>query len=182
MEEDVCVLVCQHCEFPIVEPADVIEEKFPETFKEAVFCYELQLFDKQFWCYSATNPGQHRFDVIRAKPSSIGIQQHGKFDSSHSWFPGFAWNMAICAVCSEHLGWGFSPWPANPPEAPLVASFVGLILTKLRERHLPKSHVRALHDAATRLFVNQPEVEAEELDTGDSSEEPDDNNDENAEN
>ena len=34
--------------------------------KEAVFCYELDVCGREdVWCYSATNPGANRFDVVR---------------------------------------------------------------------------------------------------------------------
>jgi hypothetical protein len=38
-----------------------------------------------------------------------------------SWFPGFAWAVASCATCQQHLGWRFRG----------AATFFGLILERL---------------------------------------------------
>jgi hypothetical protein len=42
-----------------------------------------------------------------------------------AWFPGFAWQVAVCRGCGEHLGWLFR----SAEEA-----FCGLILDRLVER------------------------------------------------
>ena len=31
----------------------------------------------------------------------------GEPTTEHSWFPPFAWQMANCGGCREHLGWRF---------------------------------------------------------------------------
>jgi hypothetical protein len=41
-----------------------------------------------------------------------------------SWFPGFAWRVAVCTECGEHLGWLFQS---------ADATFHGLILDRLSE-------------------------------------------------
>ena len=41
-----------------------------------------------------------------------------------SWFSGYAWRIALCANCGEHLGWRFDG---------KVDGFYGLILAKLVE-------------------------------------------------
>jgi hypothetical protein len=41
-----------------------------------------------------------------------------------SWFPGFAWQVELCAACGEHLGWVFRS---------ADAVFHGLILDRLVE-------------------------------------------------
>lgn len=38
-----------------------------------------------------------------------------------SWFPGFAWEIALCAACKTHLGWAFHG----------ESDFLGLVLDRL---------------------------------------------------
>jgi hypothetical protein len=38
-----------------------------------------------------------------------------------SWFPGFAWRVALCAACKTHLGWAFHG----------ESDFFGLVLDRL---------------------------------------------------
>ena len=35
------------------------------------------------------------------------VHHHGVPSCESSWFPGYAWTMAHCAVCMSHLGWRF---------------------------------------------------------------------------
>jgi hypothetical protein len=42
----------------------------------------------------------------------------------HTWFPGYAWQIAVCRGCGEHLGWLFRS---------LDSRFHGLILDRLTE-------------------------------------------------
>ncbi|KAK3265619.1 hypothetical protein CYMTET_25713 [Cymbomonas tetramitiformis] len=101
-------LVCQGCEYPIAFKGDLLPERWPEHFKEAVFAYELDLLgDEAVWCYSATNPADVRFDVVRLKNTARAVV-FGQFNPEHSWFPGTAWRMAHCPVCARHLGWNFA--------------------------------------------------------------------------
>ncbi|XP_020824110.1 protein cereblon isoform X3 [Phascolarctos cinereus] len=32
----------------------------------------------------------------------------GRSSTEHSWFPGYAWTIAQCRVCSSHIGWKFT--------------------------------------------------------------------------
>ena len=41
-----------------------------------------------------------------------------------TWFPGYAWQIACCRACGDHLGWAFTGGDR---------SFFGLILTRLIE-------------------------------------------------
>ncbi|KAG2443504.1 hypothetical protein HXX76_001857 [Chlamydomonas incerta] len=40
--------------------------------------------------------------------SAQGLRYIGRPETAHSWFPGFAWTIANCAACGEHLGWRFT--------------------------------------------------------------------------
>jgi hypothetical protein len=49
----------------------------------------------------------------------------GPPDSHWTWFPGFTWQVLLCASCGQHLGWFFRAERR---------SFHGLILDRLVER------------------------------------------------
>ena len=51
-----------------------------------------------------------------------GCRLEGPATLEHTWFPGHAWRIALCASCGGHLGWRF--------EGPEGAWF-GLILERL---------------------------------------------------
>lgn len=143
-------LECAECRFPLVRAEELIAERCTVR-TDVAWCYELDVFDQQVSCYSATNAHDHRFDVVRVDaPSALtrSILQEGEATAEFSWFPGFAWSMAHCANCYCHLGWAFEaetaqeePDPASKPEV----AFFGLVLTKMRE------HQR-LEEEVTQLF------------------------------
>lgn len=105
-------LACASCKHPVVRSDELIEE-LAETWKQAVYPYELGVCDTECWCYSATNPGDVRFDVVRVLPSAAGVRLSHRPTPEHSWFPGYAWRMASCKTCHSHIGWGFCA-PARP--------------------------------------------------------------------
>ncbi|GIL75511.1 hypothetical protein Vretifemale_5288, partial [Volvox reticuliferus] len=37
-----------------------------------------------------------------------GLSYQGQPETAHSWFPGYAWTIANCERCSDHLGWRFT--------------------------------------------------------------------------
>jgi cereblon len=36
-----------------------------------------------------------------------GLILAGQPQTANSWFPGYAWILAECAACAEHMGWRF---------------------------------------------------------------------------
>ncbi len=52
-----------------------------------------------------------------------GCVTHGVPTMEFTWFPGFAWNYALCAGCSTLLGWQYHGADAT--------AFFGLILNRL---------------------------------------------------
>ncbi|KAG1659658.1 hypothetical protein FOA52_007245 [Chlamydomonas sp. UWO 241] len=36
-----------------------------------------------------------------------GVSHQGRPETEHSWFPGYAWTIANCRTCRDHLGWRF---------------------------------------------------------------------------
>jgi hypothetical protein len=48
----------------------------------------------------------------------------GEASAYWTWFPGFAWQVAVCGGCGEHIGWGF---------AGAEQRFVALLLERIIE-------------------------------------------------
>lgn len=53
-----------------------------------------------------------------------GCLVHGPTSRDFTWFAGYAWRVAFCAVCAEHLGWHFSTGED---------AFFGLIVNRLTD-------------------------------------------------
>eukprot|EP00755_Sulcionema_specki_P016209 Sspe_Gene.61430::Locus_34100_Transcript_1_1_Confidence_1.000_Length_760::g.61430::m.61430 len=109
----VSLLACQKCNFPIALKCDIFKEKF-DVWSAAVYTYELDVLDEDVACYSATNPGDYRFDVVRTKPTAW-VKTRGVPTQEHTWFPGYGWVMANCAACGCNVGWGFHRMHAGQP-------------------------------------------------------------------
>jgi hypothetical protein len=62
--------------------------------------------------------------------SAPGCSPQGAVSTHWSWFPGYAWQVVLCAGCLLHLGWLF-----RGPEG----GFYGLIINRLREEDETKS-------------------------------------------
>jgi len=103
-------LSCDRCGYILCTLEEVYNEG-TEVFEEAVYTYEFEIGDKLVSAYSATNPDEHRFDVVRVNKSAVGrgIKCRGVPTVHHSWFRGYAWNIANCMTCGQFLGWGFYP-------------------------------------------------------------------------
>jgi len=52
-----------------------------------------------------------------------GCMAIGPASVDYPWFPGFDWQVALCAACADHLGWRFQS---------AADSFFGLRLDRLR--------------------------------------------------
>lgn len=52
-----------------------------------------------------------------------GCMAIGQPSDDYPWFPGWDWQVALCAACAEHLGWRFQSG---------TDSFFGLCLDRLR--------------------------------------------------
>jgi hypothetical protein len=53
-----------------------------------------------------------------------GCQPFGEHSTVWTWFPGYAWRVALCARCGAHLGWSFHGD---------ASVFWGLILERLHD-------------------------------------------------
>ena len=108
-----------------------------------------------YWCYSATNPSQQRFDIIRVSGKINTIRSHildnSEPSTEHSWFPPYSWKTACCAICSQHLGWYFQgETPENESESSY--QFFGVILTSLVLRSVSTSGWRNAHQKLPGLI------------------------------
>jgi hypothetical protein len=77
--------------------------------------------------HSFMNPSGIRFVVacFRAAP---GCDSHGEPSSVWTWFPGRAWQIALCKACGAHVGWSFQAPETSPFHALIhdrIASDVG---------------------------------------------------------
>lgn len=74
------------------------------------------------------NPyGQMR--VILTVKDARSIVAAGDPTTEFTWFAGYAWQVAYCASCREHLGWLFETASVDPPRR-----FWGLLKDALVER------------------------------------------------
>lgn len=146
-------LVCASCGATICFAADVLAER-AVVLKEAVFCYDLDVCGREDACvYSATNPGANRFDVVRVDAQRLApagdtalaaVAVAGDLATAHSWFPPYGWRMASCGTCAAHLGWAFALsrdalGAVDGAAADGGVEFLGLIVTRLREKRVPRA-------------------------------------------
>ena len=54
--------------------------------------------------HTVRNPYGIEFHIGCFK-SAYGCQAHGAPTRAHTWFPGYAWRLDLCARCGLHLGW-----------------------------------------------------------------------------
>lgn len=71
--------------------------------------------------HTYTNPGGYTFRISCFHEAG-GCIAIGEATTAHTWFKGYAWQVAICASCERHLGWRFQA-PAD--------YFHGLIFDRL---------------------------------------------------
>ena len=73
--------------------------------------------------HSFVNPHGYTYR-IGCFASAPGCAGDGPSSTFWTWFPGYAWQIAYCARCGEHLGWVFRSEAHR---------FLGLILDRLTE-------------------------------------------------
>lgn len=71
------------------------------------------------------NPSGIRF-VIQCFSAASGCVAEGERSTVWSWFPGFAWEIALCRGCGAHLGWSF-----HSLESQGTRTFYGLVKERL---------------------------------------------------
>ena len=83
------------------------------------------------------NPNGAKFEVITT--SNGEVSQTGEAIEEHSWFPGFAWKIALCPHCGMHLGWTFYAVDKEYSEKSDGFSFLGVILSNILYSKYPDS-------------------------------------------
>ncbi|WAR25543.1 CRBN-like protein [Mya arenaria] len=53
------------------------------------------------------NPGGHVHETVTVHHVK-NLSLYGRPSTEHSWFPGYAWTIAQCKRCSNHMGWKFT--------------------------------------------------------------------------
>lgn len=74
------------------------------------------------------NPQGLVFELILLRSAS-GLQLIGDATQEFTWFQGYAWRVALCAGCGNHLGWRFEAIQGSVPPV-----FFGLLRRELVER------------------------------------------------
>ena len=72
--------------------------------------------------HTFVNPSGLSF-VVGCFATAPGAVPEGERSTVWTWFPGHAWQIALCRTCTAHVGWSF--------HAPSGASFWGLVLDRL---------------------------------------------------
>jgi len=160
----VLALCCFVCSTPIATASDLLPNQIPRL-ETASYPYKLDLLiddtetdpsismmrmpnnntnGGECTVYSATNPDGTRFDVARfGKRACRRVRVQGDEPTlDHTFFPPHPWSMASCRNCGVHLGWSFGGGNNEDMNETMNGrdeeggSFLGLILTKLRERRI----------------------------------------------
>jgi hypothetical protein len=79
------------------------------------------------------NPHGRVFELVLLREAQ-SLLHVGPPTTEHTWFAGYAWQVALCAGCSRHLGWRYLAGEAgrSPP------LFFGLLRAELREEDAPE--------------------------------------------
>lgn len=96
--------VCRNCRQPIARPSDRITVQGSHS-------------------HTFANPSGIVFEIA-CFASAKGYSFMGPPSNDFTWFSGYAWRIAICAGCLNHIGWFFSAGEGGN-------SFFGFILDKL---------------------------------------------------
>lgn len=98
------LLCCVQCRHPITDP----------TARLDMAGGHLHVF---------TNPGGFTYEVALFTYADCAM--HGPATTEYTWFPGYAWQLALCTNCHLHLGWRYQQTGST--------TFYGLICSRLVE-------------------------------------------------
>jgi Lon protease-like protein len=169
---------------------------------------ELMKEMEHIYCYQCSHPiANVKSDLVQINDEGIGghfVNSHGALhdmltlknarvriisepEVENSWFPGFAWQIAYCEQCREHLGWYFTSVDQGRSEQEQEAgkpprSFFGLrtvALDNLDKGGIPGDRAREIFEMLLRQAFgndgdNEDDVNSEEDEDSDSEEEDED--------
>lgn len=81
------LVICRYCEAVLAYLSDAIEVSGQHE-------------------YVKINPFGHQHH-FRCFSEALGCSLQGPREYADSWFPGYTWQLAICAACNSHVGWLF---------------------------------------------------------------------------
>ena len=94
---------------PTIELEDTTDAETQESVRCKSCNYEITTPDRAVQPHEHTfrNPAGYSFHVL-CYSDAPGAAEVGSPTTEHTWFPGYAWTMALCGSCQTHLGWWFS--------------------------------------------------------------------------
>ncbi|KAF5839122.1 hypothetical protein DUNSADRAFT_1520 [Dunaliella salina] len=101
-ERDMRVLRCKGCAAAIVNAGDVLQTT--DEGAGSAFC-------NAYGCV-------HDLATFARLCARADVRLHGLPEVAHSWYPGYAWTIASCSHCMNHLGWRFTAARDLGPEMP----------------------------------------------------------------
>ena len=150
-EESIC-LSCSSCSAPLSALASLVA--MSDEGAGGAYC----------------NPAGLVHDVLTVGevfPNAVALE--GEPSAEFSWFPGYAWTVAVCVRCRKHLGWQFTPeaptssapTSSAPPEATTTRTGSGVPrsrffgLTRARVRADGFESLESLCDIADTPYAQQ---------------------------
>ena len=58
------------------------------------------------WAHTFANPHGIVFQIVCFRQAA-GCADIGAYTTEFTWFSGYAWRVAMCRACANHLGWRF---------------------------------------------------------------------------
>ena len=89
------------------------------------------------------NPHGREFEVITVSNLTNWVTA-GEKVAEHSWFPGYSWQILLCAQCKQHIGWRFEKLKSGDNSK--IDFFFGILA---KEALISKSEVD--HSLATKI-------------------------------
>ncbi len=93
-------------------PSDPSEPGFAGPHKEPT---HQTILGRKMQVHHLKNPHGREFEVVTVT-NLTSYKTHGAKVAEHSWFPGYSWQIIVCAHCGHHIGWRFerlnSPTPS----------------------------------------------------------------------
>lgn len=177
-EEATPALLCAHCRTSLAGFDEILSHRTTDAWAAHVYAYELDIFSNKppFWCYSATNPQERRFDLVRCDVAIAArrkrVELRGLWSSEHTFFVGHEWCYAMCGACNAFLGWGFRRVAAEADTTAKVTdtmelisdvdsvSFIGLILTRCVSSENTQRHAKTTAVNRVASFLSRHALQA----------------------
>lgn len=94
-------------------PSDPTEPGYAGPHKEPT---HQTILGRRMQVHHLKNPHGREFEVVTVT-NLTSYKTHGPKVAEHSWFPGYSWQIIVCAHCGHHIGWRFDRLDSPPPPA-----------------------------------------------------------------